>query len=353
MFPDATAKELQDKVAEFAQSLRNESAVGDEWQAALSEQLYRLHYIHNGSLGKIASKLMELNSVSTDEAERWDAIFVDNYEQLTYEELTVLRLAARRAPGGIAIASGFSTLPYAYRGVSDDSAARWKRDCDFQVFDFSIKSRMRSLPKQTTLSLRNPISQVLRTVRLIAEQCAPDEKIVVASHHNAILNQCRNAIAHELPGLIATGNGLQELCDRLYTLIDNGAAVDTFLDAWWDAYRNVTDGDADLLQEVLANVQMYASHRSRSLAVGLPVVTMRTYMESIRPHHQYKDIGISEHLSFQTLHSLSGGEVEHLVILLDDLSDRPNLDQTQLALLDNAMARATQTLTLIAGNVCA
>ena len=353
MFPDTIAKELQQKVAEFTQSLRYESASAEDWQVALSEQLYQLHYIHNGSLGKIASKLMALDSVSTDEAERWDAIFVDNYEQLTYDELTVLRLAARRAPLGISIASGFSTLPYAYRGVSDESAARWRRDCDFQVFDFSIKSRIRSLPKQTTLSPRNPISQVLRTVRLIAEKCAPDEKIVVASHHNAILNRCRAAIARELPELISDSIGSQETCDRLYTLIDNGAAIDTFLDAWWDSYRNVTDSDAELLQEVLANVQTYAAHRSRSQAVGLSVVTMRTYMESIRPHHQYKDIGITERLSFQTLHSLSGGEVEHLVILLDDLSDRANLDQTRLVLLDNAMARATHTLTLIAGNVCA
>ena len=127
--------------------------------------------------------------------------------------------------------------------------------------------------------------------------------------------------------------------------------METFLDAWWDAYCNVTEGDAEPLQEVLVNVQMYVSHRSRSLAVGLPVVTMRTYLESIRPHHQYKDIGISERLSFQTLHSLSGGEVEHLVILLDDLSDRANLDQSQLALLDNAINRATQSVTRISGNI--
>lgn len=350
-FPDATSKELQQKVAEFSQSLRYDRPTGEDWQAAISEQLYRLHYIHNGSLGKIASKLMALDSVSADEGDRWDAIFVDNYEQLTYEELTVLRLAAKRAPHGIAIARGFSTLPYAFRGVSDDSAARWKRDCAFQVFDFSKKPRIRSVPKQTILSPGNPLSQVLQTVQLIAEESTPDEKIIVASHHNAVLIQCRNAIAHEVPGLIATGNGVQKLCDRLYTLIDNGAAVETFLDAWWDAYCNVTEGDAEPLQEVLVNVQMYVSHRSRSLAVGLPVVTMRTYLESIRPHHQYKDIGISERLSFQTLHSLSGGEVEHLVILLDDLSDRANLDQSQLALLDNAINRATQSVTLIAGNI--
>ena len=351
LFPNATSKELQQKVTEFSQTLRYEHRSGDDWQAALSEQLYQLHYIHNGSLGKIAYRLMESDSVSVDEAERWDAVFLDNYEQLTYEELTVLRLAAQRAPRGIATASGFSRLPYAYRGVTDDAAARWKQDCGFQAFDFTMQSRLRSVPKQTTLLPDNPISQLLRTVQEIDEQCGHSEKITVASHHNAVINRCRNAVAREFPELIAKDNGAHEICHRLYSLVDNGTSLETFLDAWWDAYRNVIDADAESLQEVLENVQMYASHSSRSSAVGLPIVKMRTYLESIRPHHQYKDIGISERLSFQTLHSLSGGEVEHLVILMDDLSDRANLDQTQQALLDNAIARATRTLTLIEGDV--
>jgi len=136
-------------------------------------------------------------------------------------------------------------------------------------------------------------------------------------------------------------------------LIDSGSDLETFLDEWWKAYCKGADGNAEPLNEALVNVQMYVEHRARSIEVGMPFVKMRTYLESIRPHHQYKDIGITERLNFQTLHSLSGTEVEDLVIVLDELSDQGNLDDSQKVLLENARNRATHSLTLIAGDISA
>jgi hypothetical protein len=195
------------------------------------------------------------------------------------------------------------------------------------------------------------LSVAVQTIQCIASDAGPAEKIIVATRHNSVLNHCKDFVVREFPELISGFTGPESTIERLYELIDDGAGFNTFLDAWWVAYRDITRGQMGVLKEALVNVQMYMSHRSRSLAVGLPEMTLRTYLQSIRPYHQYKDIGMSERLSFQTLHSLSGGEVEHLIILLDDLSDRATLDQMELELLDNAVARATHTLTLIAGNV--
>jgi hypothetical protein len=74
-------------------------------------------------------------------------------------------------------------------------------------------------------------------------------------------------------------------------------------------------------------------------------------MESIRPHHQYRDIQLPERISIQTLHSLSGGEAEHLVVITDGLADfsfdLQSLSPTDRALFENACARASKTLTVI------
>lgn len=350
-FPDASSEDLLQKGNQFSQSLRGQFGDEDDWQPVVTEQLYQLNYIHNGSLGKIASRLMEIDAVAIDEGHRWDAIFVDNYEQLTYEELTVLRLSSRFAANGLSVSRGYSALPYVYRGVNDLATAKWKDECKFHCYDFANEKNWRCIPKQTSHRSIDPLSVAVQTIQCIASDAAPAEKIIVATRHNSVLNHCKNFVVREFPELISGITGPERTIERLYDLIDDGAGINTFLDAWWAAYRDITTGQMEFLKEALVNVQMYMSHRSRSLGIGLPEMKLRTYLQSIRPFHQYKDIGMSERLSFQTLHSLSGGEVEHLIILLDDLSDRATLEQMDVELLDNAVARATHTLTLIAGNV--
>jgi hypothetical protein len=74
-------------------------------------------------------------------------------------------------------------------------------------------------------------------------------------------------------------------------------------------------------------------------------------MDAIRPHHQYRDIQLPERISIQTLHSLSGGQAEHVVVITDGLNDfsfdLQSLTPTDRALFENACARASKTLTLI------
>jgi hypothetical protein len=74
-------------------------------------------------------------------------------------------------------------------------------------------------------------------------------------------------------------------------------------------------------------------------------------MDAIRPHHQYRDIQLPERISIQTLHSLSGGEAEHVVVITDGLTDfsfdLQSLTPPDRALFENACARASKTLTLI------
>lgn len=351
MFPNASQSDLQRKCDGFTQSLVGDSSPPDSWQQELSAHLLRLNYIHNGSLGKIASKLMTTQAVSLDESNRWDAIFVDNYEQLTFEELSVLRLAASRAPMGLSAASGYSALPYVYRGIQVDRFETWKQECQFMRFDFSQRSRIRTIPLENRLTPENPEACLIQTIQQITNQFPVEDKIIVASHHNAMLTKCRALLVGSLPEHFADALGNHEHSDKLYRLVDEQGDLQTFLDAWWSYYRTCTSSHIKNLQEVLANVQMFVSHRERSQTVGLPTVTMQQYMESIRPHHQYKDIQIVERLSFQTLHALSGGEVEHLVILLDDLSDclfeNENVNPSAVALLTNAGARATKSLTFV------
>ena len=345
-FPSVSDDELKRMCTDFRQGLRHDANQTEPWATSLSEQLYELKYIHNGSLGDIASRLMENPSISDDEADRWDGIFVDNYEQLTYAELSVLRLASRRARYGISAASGFSALPYTYRGVSTASSAMWKQECALSCFDFGLQQRIRPNPSIEVIDSENVVLAAVKTVRHLLEWSKSSEKIVVAVRRNAAITPLQAAFAVEFPDLFRHDAGLVHMCKRLYDLIDAGASIDELLDEWWVNFRDCRDDEASHLQSVLANCQMYASHCERLEAVGLPKVSMEAYMESIRPHHQYRDIHLSERIAIQTLHSLSGAEADHMVVITDGL-DMASLNLSDNALFDNACARATKTLTLI------
>ena len=347
-FPDASSDELKRMCNDFRQGFRHETSQSEPWAVALSEQLYALNYIHNGSLGELASRLMQSDTIASDEADRWDGVFVDNYEQLTYAELTVLRLASQRAQYGISVASGLSALPYAFRGLSDSATTQWKQECALKCFDFGSQSRIRPQPNVATLNADNAVVATVNAVRDQVGQLQDDDKIVIAVRHNTTIAKLQDALAVEFPDSFGQDTELLKMSQLLYALIDSGTTTDEFLDAWWASYSTCSDEEAKHLQTVLANCQMYTKHCERSAAVGFPNVSMETYMESIRPHHQYRDIQLSEPLGIQTLHSLSGGEAAHVIVLTDGL-DMLNLSPADRALFDNACARATKTLTLVGG----
>jgi hypothetical protein len=353
IFPDTSRDELLAKCNDFRQNLRHDIQHGETWEALLTEQLYQLNYIHNGSLGNLADKLMALDGIVDDESDRWDAIFIDNVEQLTYPELTVLRLAARRAKYGIAASSGYSPLPYAFRGTSDAAVNQWKQDCGLAVIDFSSAERLRPNATVTEVQVENPLQGAVLAVKDILDECQPDERIIVAVRHNAELGPCRTAISDALPDQFLTDTGPNPVCLQLYASLDGGLTFDVFLEEWWDRYRNASDADRVKLQSVLADSQMFTEHCRRSEAVGLPAVSMSVYMDSIRPHHQYRDIQLAERISIQTLHSLSGGEAEHVIVVMDGLyasaSDR-TLSPANKALFENACARASKSLWVVHTN---
>lgn len=350
MFPDASQDDLHGMCNEYKQTLRYDPENGEAWVALLTEQLYQLNYIHNGSLGILADKLMALDGIADDEADRWDAIFIDNYEQLTYLELTVLRLAARRAKFGISASRGYSSLPYAFRGTSDVATARWKQDCGLDVIDFSSAKRLRPDSTITETHSETAFKGAVLAVKDILDQCQPDERIIVAVRHNAEVGPCRIAIRDAYPDLFVTDVGPNAICKQLYACLDAGLPFDDFLEQWWDRYREGADCEKIKLQSVLADSQMYTEHCLRSEVVGLPVVSMSVYMDSIRPHHQYLDIQLAERISIQTLHSLSGGEAEHVIIMMDGLVGKTldeNLSPTNSALFENACARARKSLRVV------
>jgi len=354
IFPETPQDGLQAMCNEYRQSLRHDSLTGKPWEALLTDQLYQLNYIHNGSLGTLADKLMALDGIADDESDRWDAIFIDNVEQLTYPELTVLRLAARRAKYGIAASSGYSQLPYAFRGTSDAAVNQWKQDCGLAVIDFSYADRLRPNAIITEVQVENPLQGAVLAVKDILDTCQLDERIIVAVRHNAELGPCRNAISDALSGQYVKDTGPNPVCLRLYASLDLGLTFDAFLEQWWDSYRNVSDDiDRVKLQAVLADSQMFTEHCRRSEAVGLPAVSMSVYMDSIRPYHQYRDIQLVERISVQTLHSLSGGEAEYVIVIMDGLytnaTDR-SLTPTNKALFENACARASKSLWIVHTN---
>ena len=350
IFPDTARDELQAKCNDYKQTLRYDTQHGETWEGLLTEQLYQLNYIHNGSLGTLADKLMALDGIADDEADRWDAIFVDNYEQLTYPELTVLRLAAQRAKHGISASSGYSHLPYAFRGTSDIATTQWKEDCGFTVCDFSAVTRLRRDPPRTETHSQNPFQSAVSAVKDILDQCQHDERIIVAILHNTDVGQCRSAMRDVFPDLFVADSGPNAISAQLYAYLDSGVSFSDFLEQWWGVYHEASDEERVTLQSVLADSQMYTEHCSRSHAVGLPVVSMAVYMDSIRPHHQYRDIQLAEQLSIQTLHSLSGGEADHVIVITDGLvGNGPEdwLGPANRALFENACARASKSLRII------
>ena len=353
IFPDTARDDLQAKCNDYRQTLRYDTQHGETWEGLLTEQLYQLNYIHNGSLGNLADKLMALDGIVDDESDRWDAIFIDNVEQLTYPELTVLRLAARRAKYGIAASSGYSHLPYAFRGTSDAAVNQWKQDCGLAVMDFSSAVRLRPNATITEVQVENPLQGAVLAVKDILDECQSDERIIIAVRHNAEVGPCRTAISDGLPGHYVTDTGANPVCLQLYASLDGGLTFAVFLEEWWDRYRNTSDADRVKLQSVLADSQMFTEHCRRSEAVGVPAVSMSVYMDSIRPHHQYRDIQLSERISVQTLHSLSGGEAEHVIVIMDGLygsaSDK-SLSPTNKALFENACARASKSLWVVHTN---
>ena len=354
-FPGTSAEHIQHMSLEYRQGLRHESSDCEPWVATLTEQLYQLNYIHNGSLGTLAFRLMQSDGISSDEADRWDAIFVDSYEQLTYNELSVLRHASTRARYGVSASSCYSELPYTFRGVSVESADQWKQDCALKCFDFGCQDRLRPVPRVAMDSCDDAVMSAITTVKGIVEQSTSDEKIIVAVRHNTLVARLRDALATELPELVPQDDCENATTYSLYARLDAGASFDDFLDDWWQMSRNCSDAEITQLQTALANCQMYKEHRTRSMAIGLPTVSLATYMESIRPHHQYLDIQLPERISIQTLHSLSGGEAEHVVLITDGLTDFSfdlcSLTPTDRALFENACARARKTLTVIHSTV--
>ena len=152
------------------------------------------------------------------------------------------------------------------------------------------------------------------------------------------------------PDLFAADSGPNTICAHLYAYLDSGVSFSDFLEQWWGVYHEASDEERVTLQSVLADSQMYTEHCSRSQAVGLPVVSMAVYMDSIRPHHQYRDIQLAEQLSIQTLHSLSGGEADHVIVITDGLvGNGPEdwLGPANRALFENACARASKSLRII------
>ena len=350
IFPDTARDVLNAKCNDYRQTLRYETQHGETWEGLLTEQLYQLNYIHNGSLGTLADKLMALDGIADDEADRWDAIFVDNYEQLTYPELNVLRLAAMRAKYGISASCGHSHLPYSYRGTSDIATTQWKQDCGFAVCDFSAATRLRPDPSLTETHSRNPVQSAVLAVKHIRDECKPDDRIIVGILHNTEVGQCRSAMRDVFPDLFASDSGPNASCAQLYAYLDSGGGFCDFLERWWGAYREASYEDRVTLQSALADSQLYTEHCSRSHAVGLPVVSMAVYMDSIRPHHQYRDIQLAEQLSIQTLHSLSGGEADHVIVITDGLvgaGPEDWLGPANRALFENACARARKSLRII------
>ena len=350
-FPDVGDDKLEQMYAEYSQGLRHETGNCEPWAAVLTEQLYQLNYIHNGSLGKIAFKLMQSDCISSDEADRWDAIFVDNYEQLTYDELSVLRQASTRARYGISASGGYSELPYTFRGVSVESAEQWKQDCALTCFDFGCQDRLRPNPRVAMHGCDDAVKSAITVLKGIVDQSTSDEKVIVAVRHNTLIARLRDALAGEFPELFPLDESLNATTNALYARLDAGISFDEFLDDWWRMSRHCKEAEMSQFQTVLANCQMYAEHCKRSEAVGHPTVSMTSYMDSIRPHHQYRDIHLPERISLQTLHSLSGGEAEHVVVITDGLADfgfdLQSLTPTDKALFENACARARKTLTVI------
>jgi hypothetical protein len=195
------------------------------------------------------------------------------------------------------------------------------------------------------------VISAVSAVKCIVEQSHSDEKVVIAVRHNTLGTRVRDVLTEDFPEFFPHDESLNATTNALYGRLDAGASFDEVLDDWWEMFRDCTEAESSHFETVLANCQMYTEHCTRSMAIGLPSVSMATYMESIRPHHQYRDIQLPERISIQTLHSLSGGEAEHLVVITDGLADfsfdLQSLSPTDRALFENACARASKTLTVI------
>lgn len=350
-FPAESSVEIERMYSDYKQTLRHELSGVEPWKASITEQLYRLNYIHNGSLGLIASRLMEQADIANDEADRWDAIFVDNYEQLTYDELTILRLAGKKAQYGISVACGYSALPYAFRGVSNTSIDMWKEECNFQTANFDESERQRPIPSMEVITAANSVLAVVSIVGDLLKTVDRNEKIIVAVRHNADVKTCVKALS--VAGL-HTSQIEPPISDKVYSLyssLNTPAAFSELLDRWWEVYRDCGGNERSQLTSVLTNAYMYASYCERARSVGLPLVSIETFLESIRPHHQYRDIQLPDQISVQTLHSLSGCEIEHLVILMHEENSNDSHPETikleEAALIENAIARATRTVTIV------
>jgi hypothetical protein len=195
------------------------------------------------------------------------------------------------------------------------------------------------------------VQSAITVIKGIVEQSTSDEKVIVAVRHNTLVARLRDSLAGEFPELLPLDESLNATTNALYARLDAGISFEEVLDEWWGMSRNCKEAEMSQFQTVLANCQMYTEHRKRSEAVGHPTVSMTTYIEAIRPHHQYRDIQLPERISLQTLHSLSGGEAEHVVVITDGLADfsfdLQSLTATDKALFENACARARKTLTVI------
>ena len=351
LFPEQSLDQHQQLCSQYTQTLRNSSTNDLSWKAILTEQLYKLNYVHNGSLSNIAAQLMELTEIENDESDRWDAIFIDNYEQLTYQELTILRLAGRKARFGLSCTKGYSGAPYCFRGVTETGVTRWVAECHFSTFDFELHKRLRPSPSISDFSTDEPVPAVIDIVRRLMNINDASEKIIVAVRHNVDIRRFQSALIEASLHLPNAERLRTSAIDHLYELLDLGMPFGMFLNHWWQAYCTSVGIEKVALQHVLTNAQMYGVHCERGESIGLPKISIESFLDSVRPHHQYRDIHLSQRVSVQTLHSLSGCEIDHLVIILDFENPvhtlKKDLNVEESALLENAMARATRTVTII------
>lgn len=327
----------------------------------ISSRLYELGYVYQASICTLAWHAIQEPNRLYDESLRWDAVLVDEIQQLTNDELGLLEAISSRACFGLTVAGTDQATLYAFRGAVGPSCMDWNVTPPFTEFVLDISKRIRKTPTVTLKRIpRN--SSILDSI-LNSKSCRSlngQERMFVCLRHNSLVKEVAQGL--EDRGISVRRSPMQELESLNYLDPKSENGIHNTLDWWWTAFRRESAGDLAIdpltLSRVLINIDAWQRHSVALHRLGLTCQTLREYLTEVRAHHQHLDMYLSKGLSVRTLHSVDGDEIDHIVIpyvdelikakgTASDSETKPSApDKDGVALLRLAISRATTSILL-------
>lgn len=327
----------------------------------ISSHLYELGYVYQASICTLAWNAIQDSNRHYDESLRWDAVLVDEIQQLTHDELGLLEKISSRARYGLTVAGSVQDTLYAFRKAAGSSCLERNVTPPFTEFNLDVNKRIRKTPKVT-------IKRIPRNASILDaimdsnsyRSMTSQERMFVCLRHNVLVKELAQGL--EKRGMSVLRSPLQELESLEYPdpVSENG--IHSTLDWWWTTFRreSITGLAIDplTLSRVLINIHAWQRHSVALDGLGLPCQSLREYLMDVRIHHQHLDMYLNKGLSVRTLHSVDGDEIDHVVIpYIDELikttgtaSDtdlQPSApDKDGIALLRLAISRATTSILL-------